>query len=107
MRDRLKRRASRPRRGGAWCSPAARASSPAWPSWRGAILHGQVRIGRPLGVQGLPEAAKGPAFAAPVGLLVYPQVAQLEHFVPRRTRYRGTGTDGYFSRMGRWIKESF
>ncbi|WP_293863157.1 cell division protein FtsA [uncultured Alsobacter sp.] len=72
------------------------------------ILSKQVRIGRPLGVQGLPEAAKGPAFAAPVGLLVYPQVAGLEHFVPRPSgAFLGTGTDGYLSRMGRWIKDSF
>ncbi|WP_188519727.1 cell division protein FtsA [Alsobacter metallidurans] len=71
------------------------------------IVSKQVRIGRPLGVQGLPEAAKGPSFAAPVGLLVYPQVAALEHFVPRPSAYRATGTDGYFSRMGRWLKESF
>lgn len=32
------------------------------------ILGNQVRLGRPLRVQGLPEAAKGPAFAACVGL---------------------------------------
>jgi len=72
------------------------------------LLAKQVRIGRPLGVQGLPEAAKGPSFAAPVGLLVYPQVAGLEHFVPRPSAsFLGTGTDGYLSRMGRWIKDSF
>jgi cell division protein FtsA len=72
------------------------------------LLSKQVRIGRPLGVQGLPEAAKGPSFAAPVGLLVYPQVAALEHFVPRpAAAFMGTGTDGYLSRMGRWIKDSF
>ncbi len=72
------------------------------------LLSKQVRIGRPLGVQGLPEAAKGPSFAAPVGLLVYPQVAGLEHFVPRQGGLSlGTGTDGYLSRMGRWIKDSF
>ncbi|MHB2167558.1 cell division protein FtsA [Alsobacter sp. R-9] len=72
------------------------------------ILSKQVRIGRPLGVQGLPEAAKGPSFAAPVGLLVYPQVAGLEHFVPSHSgSFLGTGTDGYLSRMGRWIKDSF
>ena len=72
------------------------------------ILSKQVRIGRPLGVQGLPEAAKGPAFAAPVGLLVYPQVAGLEHFEPRHVgAFLGTGTDGYLSRMGRWLKDSF
>jgi cell division protein FtsA len=72
------------------------------------ILQGQVRIGRPLGIKGLPEAAKGPAFSAAVGLLVYPQVAHIEHFEPRSSGFfAATGTDGYFSRMGRWIRESF
>jgi cell division protein FtsA len=67
----------------------------------------QVRVGRPLGIAGLPEAAKGAAFAACSGLLVYPQAAHLEHFEPRRTRQLVTGTDGYFARVGRWLKESF
>lgn len=72
------------------------------------ILGGQVRTGRPLGIKGLPEAGKGPAFAAAVGLLVYPQVAHVEHFEPRAgAAYFATGTDGYFSRVGRWLKESF
>ena len=73
------------------------------------ILGGQVRTGRPLGIKGLPEAGKGPAFAAAVGLLVYPQVAHVEHFEPRAIGGRPlmTGTDGYFSRVGRWLKDSF
>ena len=71
------------------------------------ILNRQVRIGRPLGVAGLPEEAKGPAFAAAAGLLVYPQVAHLEHFEPRRTRHAATGTGGYIARVGRWLRESF
>jgi cell division protein FtsA len=71
------------------------------------ILRRQVRVGRPLGIAGLPEAAKGAAFAACAGLLVYPQAAHLEHFEPRRTRQLMTGTDGYFARVGRWLKESF
>jgi cell division protein FtsA len=71
------------------------------------ILGRQVRIGRPLGIAGLPEAAKGPAFAAAAGLLIYPQTAYLEHFEPRRARQLMTGTDGYFARVGRWLKESF
>jgi len=45
-----------------------------------------ARIGRPLGVEGLPESAKSPAFAAAVGLMVYPQVAGIEHFEPRPVR---------------------
>jgi cell division protein FtsA len=71
------------------------------------ILGRQVRIGRPLGIANLPEAAKGPAFAAAAGLLVYPQMNHLEHFEPRRTRLLLTGTDGYFARVGRWLWESF
>ena len=71
------------------------------------ILTKHVRIGRPVGIQGLPEAAKSPAFATAVGLLVYPQVAALEHFEPSRGRMLATGTDGYFSRVGRWLRDSF
>jgi cell division protein FtsA len=72
------------------------------------ILERQVRVGRPLGVSGLPEAAKGAPFAASVGLLVYPQFAGVEHFEPQsRGRGLATGTDGYMARMGRWLRESF
>ena len=73
-----------------------------------AIVSSQARIGRPLGVEGLPESAKSPAFAAVVGLMVYPQVAGIEHFEPRRQGYApGGGADGYAARVGRWLKESF
>jgi cell division protein FtsA len=71
------------------------------------VLTKHVRIGRPVGIQGLPEAAKSPAFATAVGLIVYPQVAALEHFEPTRGGFLATGTDGYFSRVGRWLRESF
>jgi len=71
------------------------------------ILSRPVRIGRPLGIAGAPEAAKGPAFAVAAGLLVYPQAAHLEHFEPRRKRQLMTGTGGYFTRVGRWLRESF
>jgi len=70
------------------------------------ILGRPVRIGRPLGISGLPEEAKGPAFAVATGLLVYPQAAHLEHFEPRRTRHSATG-GGYIARVGRWLRESF
>ena len=63
----------------------------------GRILNRPVRVGRPLGIAGLPDAAKGAAFAVAAGLLVYPQAAHLEHFEPRRRRYPKTGTGGYFA----------
>jgi cell division protein FtsA len=69
---------------------------------------GQVRIGRPLGVKGLPEAARGPAFATAIGLLVYPQVAHFEHSHLRsRTPVAPTHTGTYFGRFGQWLRESF
>jgi cell division protein FtsA len=71
------------------------------------ILGRPVRIGRPLGVGGLPEDAKGAAFAVAAGLLVYPQTAHHEHFEPRRTRHHATGSGGYIARVGRWLRESF
>ena len=71
------------------------------------ILGRPVRIGRPLGVAGLPDEAKGPAFAVATGLLVYPQLAHLEPNETRSTRHSMTGTGGYFARVGRWLRESF
>lgn len=71
------------------------------------ILGGQIRIGRPIGVEGLPEPARSPAFAAAAGLLVYPQIAGREYFEERREEIAATGTDGYMSRVGRWLRESF
>ena len=71
------------------------------------IMGRNVRLGRPLGVAGLPDIGKGPAFATAVGLMIYPQVAQIEQFEKVPVKPRLTGTDGYLNRMGRWFKESF
>lgn len=71
------------------------------------ILGGQVRVGRPIGVEGLPDPARTPAFAAAAGLLVYPQVAGREYFEPHRAERMATESDGYMRRVGRWLKESF
>jgi cell division protein FtsA len=72
------------------------------------LLARNVRLGRPLGIAGMPEVAKGPAFATAVGLLVYPQVAELDQFDTRHeTRLAMTGTGGYFARVGQWFRESF
>ncbi|MEM7693959.1 MAG: cell division protein FtsA [Pseudomonadota bacterium] len=60
-----------------------------------------VRLGRPLGVKGLPIAARGSAFSAVVGCLIYPQLQPSGLFEPSHQ------STGYFARMGRWLKESF
>jgi cell division protein FtsA len=71
------------------------------------ILSKHVRLGRPTAIKGMPESAKSPAFAATAGLLIYPQVAGLEFLGAGRGGLRATGTDGYISRMGRWLRDSF
>src|SRR5690606_5194841 len=63
------------------------------------MLARNVRIGRPLGISGLPERARGPAFSAVAGMLVYPQVCGNEYVRPKPVR-KLTGTDGYFARVG-------
>jgi len=77
------------------------------PDLAGRILDRPVRLGRPLGIAGLPDAGKGAAFAAAAGLLVYPQAAHLEHFEARGQRYLMNGTGGYLARVGQWLRESF
>jgi len=72
------------------------------------ILGRNVRIGRPLGVAGLPEAAKGPAFSAAVGLLIYPQAASFENRSHASFGLgRATGTGGRLARVGQWLRDSF
>ncbi len=65
-----------------------------------------VRVGRPLGVSGLPETARGPTFSTVAGMLVYPQVCHQEFSEPRRSM-KLTGTNGYLSRVGNWLRSSF
>jgi cell division protein FtsA len=71
------------------------------------ILNRPARIGRPLGLSRLPNEAKSATFAVPAGLLVYPQFAHLEFTEPHPQRRAATGTDGYFGKVGRWLREGF
>jgi cell division protein FtsA len=69
------------------------------------VLARNVRNGRPMGITGLPELAKGPAFASVAGMLIYPQVCAQEFSEPKSNRL--TGTDGYLARVGSWLKTAF
>jgi cell division protein FtsA len=70
------------------------------------LLGKSVRIGRPYGFKGLPEAAGGPGFATLAGLVHYTLKA------PDDARYFAEDTRielprGRLARMGRWIKATF
>lgn len=71
------------------------------------VLGRNVRLGRPVGIAGLPEAARGAAFATAVGLMIYPQMAQIEQFSGRRKSMALVANGGFVSRMGAWFRESF
>ena len=73
------------------------------------MLGRHVRLGRPLGIGGLPEVAKGPAFAAAVGPADL-SAGRATSSSPRRGEQRfaaTTGTGGYFARVGEWIRDNF
>ena len=81
---------------------------PGMPEAARRILARNARIGRPLGISGLPDAAKGAAFSATVGLLIYPQVAGVEErSIKAAGLGRLTGTGGRIQRVGQWLRESF
>lgn len=72
------------------------------------ILARNVRIGRPMGVSGLPTAAKGPAFSTAVGLMIYPQVADMEtHMGGAGLLSSFGGNHSRIAKVGQWLKESF
>jgi cell division protein FtsA len=70
----------------------------------GLILDKQVRIGRPLRVQGLAEATAGPAFSTTVGLLHFALSERAE--VARYGRAQPRKADGPFGRLGHWLREN-
>jgi len=73
----------------------------------GLVLDKQVRLGRPVGLQGLPEAAGGPAFSTCAGLIRY---AMAHAPAPARGKRGGSGgTEGGagWGRVGAWLKRNF
>ena len=81
---------------------------PGLPDTARRVLGRNVRIGRPLGISGLPQAAKGPAFSAAVGLMIHPQMAEFESGrIGQSSRTRMSGTGGRLGRVGQWLKDSF
>ena len=68
------------------------------------ILDKTVRIGRPVALEGLPEAVSGPAFATAAGLILH-RMRPLG--APVRRRASESSSAGLFGRLGLWLKENF
>ncbi|SBV99929.1 Cell division protein FtsA [uncultured Alphaproteobacteria bacterium] len=81
------------------------------------ILQRQVRLGRPLGLKGMPDAAAGPGFAACAGLLRYgmmgvPFDRGLDRFRrpfanPDAGAPRAPRATSRLGRLGQWFKQNF
>ncbi len=69
------------------------------------VLDKQVRLGRPVGFQGLAEATHGPAFSTCAGLLRYSLHAQTDfHTGDNRKKTPGSNP---FAKIGQWFKQNF
>ena len=73
----------------------------------GLILDKQVRLGRPLRISGLPEAASGPAFATSTGLVGYAVAGPTDAARHGHAPLMRPVPAGVFGRIGNWIKENF
>jgi cell division protein FtsA len=72
-----------------------------------AILDKQVRVGRPIRLGGLAEAAGGPAFATCAGLVAYAARGPVEAALgAQRVTDEETGSSP-FGKIGRWLKANF
>ncbi len=81
------------------------------------ILQRQVRLGRPLGLKGMPDAAAGPGFAACAGLLRYgmnglPFDRGLDRFRKpfansEAGAVRAPRSTSRLGRLGQWFKQNF
>ncbi len=69
------------------------------------VLDKQVRLGRPVGVQGLPEATGGPAFATCAGLLRYASQHQAVDSAAKAVA--ATAANGPLGRVGAWLRKNF
>ncbi len=69
------------------------------------ILGQQVRLGRPMRVQGLPQAAIGPAFSSAVGLTLFaahPQDEWWDFAIPAESQHGGS-----LKRAVKWFKDNW
>lgn len=69
------------------------------------ILDKQIRLGRPIRVNGLADATGGPAFSTAAGLLVY--AADRHNEMPSILARNYEVSGGLFNRLGGWFRENF
>jgi cell division protein FtsA len=71
------------------------------------VLDKQVRLGRPVGMQGLPEATNGPAFATCSGLLRYAVLNAAAETSGKTPRATNPESSSRFGRLSSWLRKNF
>ncbi len=69
-----------------------------------AMLDKQVRLGRPVNIEGLAESANGPAFSVCAGLIDFALSDQVEALTPSARSMEVPS--GRFGRLGQWLREN-
>lgn len=69
------------------------------------VLEKQVRLGRPIEIDGLAESTAGPAFATATGLLKYAACGLAGRDVGAMAQAKGR--TGGLARIGHWLRENF
>lgn len=72
----------------------------------GLVLDKQVRLGRPVGLHGLPESTNGPAFSTCAGLIRYAMAHQPVAKNGRKATQDQENPGGW-GRIGSWLKRNF
>ena len=71
------------------------------------VLDKQVRLGRPVAFQGLPEATGGPAFSTCAGLIRYAMLHQPATPRGQKQAHGGTESGTAVGRITNWLKKNF
>lgn len=71
------------------------------------LLDRQIRAGRPLGVDALPDICQPPGLATAAGLLKYSLLPEARAVFRPGPIAVQLSDSGYFSRVGNWIRQSF
>ena len=71
-----------------------------------AFLNKQVRLGKPIAVNGVPDALSGPSFCASLGMLHYLLNRKADEIFIEEGRYKGQN-NGKMGKILGWIKSNF
>ncbi|MFZ5912605.1 MAG: cell division protein FtsA, partial [Pseudomonadota bacterium] len=71
------------------------------------ILQGQIRLGRPIRLRGLPDASQGPEYSTVAGLIGFAMNGPVEAGDVMGAAAGAMPPAGRVARIGQWLRENF